>query len=248
MCGMKTPLTEFFRARSALLGKEVTRYGPANENSAQLNAPYLGQSIDLIGSLWNATTGRLLDKSSGIGAGIDSFFEYLYKAGVLFGDVELANAFDVASVALRKYCHRRGVYFSCDMESGNITPFMFDLLSHCRTNNWVSPYECSWCFLAGDPYALQSYVAYLNVWMKYDALPEDFNVLLGEPDEVNRGYPLRPEFFESTFVMSQAMSGSDTNISEVEVYRDVVLPAYKKFNGTLRTSCGMASQPSMLHL
>lgn len=64
----------------------------------------------------------------------------------------------------------------------------------------------------------------------------DFNVLLGQPSHNSKGYPLRPEFFESTFAVSHAMGGSE------ELQNDVIAPAFLHLNHTLRTECAVASQ------
>lgn len=189
--------------------------------------------LDLVGSLWSVTNGSIVDTSSGIGAGIDSFFEYLYKAGILFGDETLLQAFYSASAALRKYCQTNGLYFACDMDTGALTGF--------PKLNALGAFWPGVLFRSGSiTDALKSYSAFLSIWLKYQALPEDFNVLSSEPVEHSRGYPLRPEFFESTFVISQSMG----NFSE-KLRNDVVLPAFNKLNGTLRTSCGVASQANV---
>lgn len=46
-----------------------------------------GNNLDVI-------TGRWIDDSAGIGAGIDSFYEYLFKAFVLFGNAEFLRMFE----------------------------------------------------------------------------------------------------------------------------------------------------------
>ena len=40
----------------------------------------------LVGETINVTTGRWARTDSGIGAGIDSYYEYLFKSYILFGD------------------------------------------------------------------------------------------------------------------------------------------------------------------
>lgn len=65
--------------------------------------------------------------------------------------------------------------------------------------------------------------------------------MIGEPVEYSCGYPLRPEFIESTFIMRNAI-----NRAWFDPRRNVTLAAYNKFNETLRTHCGVASQSGEL--
>lgn len=41
---------------------------------------------DLVGRTINITSGQWLQRDSGVGAGIDSYYEYLMKAYILLGD------------------------------------------------------------------------------------------------------------------------------------------------------------------
>ncbi len=46
------------------------------------------KSTGLLGNVIDVETGEWVNKMSGIGAGIDSFYEYLLKSYVLFGEIE----------------------------------------------------------------------------------------------------------------------------------------------------------------
>lgn len=70
-------------------------------------------SISLVGNVINVQNGNVIDiipvakfstgqwirADSSIGAGIDSFFEYLLKAYVLFGDQEMYDVFVQVSIS-----------------------------------------------------------------------------------------------------------------------------------------------------
>ncbi|CAF1047156.1 unnamed protein product [Didymodactylos carnosus] len=63
------------------------------------------QITGLLGNVIDVETGEWLSQSSGLGAGIDSFFEYLLKNYILFGEREDLNMFDEAYEAI--YVHMR---------------------------------------------------------------------------------------------------------------------------------------------
>ena len=44
------------------------------------------RSTDLMGTVLNVQSGDWISKESGVGAGIDSYYEYVLKAYVLFGE------------------------------------------------------------------------------------------------------------------------------------------------------------------
>ena len=50
---------------------------------------------DLMGTVINVHTGDWTRKDSGVGAGLDSYFEYLLKGYILLGDKEYLNRFDM---------------------------------------------------------------------------------------------------------------------------------------------------------
>ena len=59
--------------------------------------------LGLIGDVINVETGKWVSKNSHICAGVDSYYEYLYKSYLLFGDEELGNIWKESMVAVHKY-------------------------------------------------------------------------------------------------------------------------------------------------
>ncbi|GER47399.1 Mannosyl-oligosaccharide 1,2-alpha-mannosidase IA [Striga asiatica] len=57
-------------------------------------------SLNLLGTTLDVQTGEWIEYSSGIGAGVDSFYEYLLKAHLLFGREEFWRMFQSAYVAV----------------------------------------------------------------------------------------------------------------------------------------------------
>lgn len=60
----------------------------------------------LVGNVLNVKTGDWEGTMSGIGAGLDSYFEYLLKAYILFGEAEDLQAFQEAYGSIKKYGRR----------------------------------------------------------------------------------------------------------------------------------------------
>jgi hypothetical protein len=60
-------------------------------------------SIGLVGSSINVETGEWTDPDSHVSGGIDSYYEYLWKCWLLFGDEECRDMFRVSITAVHKY-------------------------------------------------------------------------------------------------------------------------------------------------
>ncbi|KAF8729495.1 hypothetical protein HU200_017433 [Digitaria exilis] len=71
-------------------------------------------SLNLVGTTLDVFTGKWIGYSSGIGAGVDSFYEYLIKAYILFGSDEYWDMFHAAYLAVQKY-------HEADMRTGEAT-------------------------------------------------------------------------------------------------------------------------------
>ncbi|XP_054751579.1 ER degradation-enhancing alpha-mannosidase-like protein 1 [Lytechinus pictus] len=159
----------------------------------------------LLGNVMNIQTGQWVGVQSGLGAGQDSFYEYLLKSFIMFGDQQYLHAFNELYSNVKKYMRkgrklcRSGVgdsplYVNVNMNTGNLM------------NNWVDSLQAAFPgiqVLAGDlDEAICTHAYYYAIWRKFSALPERFdwsrknaNVLF---------YPLRPELVESTYLLYQA--------------------------------------------
>ncbi len=60
----------------------------------------------LLGNVIDVQTGEFVSQMSGLGAGSDSYFEYLLKAHVLFGDNELLQMFRESMDSIRFHLKR----------------------------------------------------------------------------------------------------------------------------------------------
>jgi mannosidase alpha-like ER degradation enhancer 2 len=63
-------------------------------------------NLDLVGAHINVFTGEWTQKDAGIGTSIDSFYEYLLKAYILFGDEEYLYIFQEAYRSAMQYLHK----------------------------------------------------------------------------------------------------------------------------------------------
>lgn len=63
-------------------------------------------SCFVIGNVVNIQTGHWVGKQSGLGAGLDSFYEYLLKSYILFGEKEDLEMFNDAYQSIQNYLRR----------------------------------------------------------------------------------------------------------------------------------------------
>ncbi|KAG6540826.1 hypothetical protein Mapa_017804 [Marchantia paleacea] len=152
--------------------------------------------LNLVGTTLNVITGQWIEHSSGIGAGVDSFYEYLIKAYILFGDDEYWDMFHDAYMAVQQYYRHGPWYHDADIRTGG------------PTHRQLTSLQAFWPglqVLVGDVGAANgTHREFVHVWEKYGVIPERylFDREIIHPTE--RYYPLRPELAESTFFLYQA--------------------------------------------
>lgn len=59
-----------------------------------------------LGNVVNIQTGQWVGKQSGLGAGMDSFYEYLLKSYILFGEKEDHKMFQTAYESIQNHMRR----------------------------------------------------------------------------------------------------------------------------------------------
>src|SRR6202042_1962299 len=81
--------------------------------------------IGLVGSGINVETGQWTDSTAGIMGGIDSYYEYLLKASILFGDKDCEAMWKDSIGAINKYLadpNYGGLWYGyADMNTGKRT-------------------------------------------------------------------------------------------------------------------------------
>uniref|UniRef100_A0A915JP65 alpha-1,2-Mannosidase n=1 Tax=Romanomermis culicivorax TaxID=13658 RepID=A0A915JP65_ROMCU len=177
---------------------------------------------DLMGTVLNVHNGDWIRKDSGVGAGIDSYYEYCFKAYVLLGDEE--------------YLHRFNKHYSAVMKHVSQGPLMVDVLMHSPSVSSRSFMDSLLAFwpglqvLKGDlKPAIEMHEMLYQVIQKHNFLPEafthDFQVHWGQ-------YPLRPEFVESTYFLYKA--------TKDEYYLKIGEEILDSLNRHVRVDCGFA--------
>lgn len=181
--------------------------------------------LNLLGTTLDVMTGEWIEYSSGIGAGVDSFYEYLVKAYILFGSDELWEMFHSAYVAVQKYFRHGPWYHEADMRTGKATYWQLTSLQAF----WPGLQT-----LVGDiSSANSSHREFFHVWKKFGVLPERYLLDRNMLHPTEKYYPLRPELAESTFYLYQA--------TKDPWYREVGETIVNSLNYYTKVSGGFAS-------
>ncbi|XP_066554236.1 ER degradation-enhancing alpha-mannosidase-like protein 1 [Amia ocellicauda] len=159
----------------------------------------------LLGNVINIQTGQWVSKQSGLGAGMDSFYEYLLKSYILFGDKEDYKMFKAAYESIQNHL-RRGRE-SCNEGEGDPPLYVnVNMFNGQIMNTWIDSLQAFFPglqVLNGDvENAICLHAFYYAIWKRFGALPERYNWQLQAPDVLF--YPLRPELVESTYLLYQA--------------------------------------------
>ncbi|KAI6192394.1 Edem3 protein [Aphelenchoides bicaudatus] len=131
---------------------------------------------DLMGTVLNVQSGDWVRRDAGIGAGIDSYYEYTLKAYILLGEED--------------YLYRFNKHYDAVMRYLNKGPLFIDVHMH-------KPMVASRSYMD----ALLAFWPGVQVIQKHKFLPEAFthDLQIHWPN-----HPLRPEFLESTYLLYRA--------------------------------------------
>jgi mannosidase alpha-like ER degradation enhancer 2 len=158
-----------------------------------------------------------------VGVGVDSFYEYLLKSYMLFGDERHLSIFEEAYAAVEANLRLSPWYVEAGMSTGNVLGTRYDSLM----SFWPGIQA-----LYGDiEVATTTHDAFYKVWRHYGFTPEGFDVRLGTPIAGQSPYPLRPELIESTYVLYKATG----DVSYIAAGRDFLASLR-----LLKTRCGYA--------
>lgn len=171
-------------------------------------------SIGLIGGGIDAETGRWVSPYTGIGAGIDSFFEYALKTHILLSglpyDTNNAStdspdaflvAWEDAHDGIKRQIYRgpqqqHPHYAQVDLYTGAIRAFWIDSLS---------AFYQGLLTMAGElDEAIETHLLYTALWTRYSALPERWSTVTGNIEHGLRWWGGRPEWIESTWYLYHA--------------------------------------------
>jgi hypothetical protein len=171
-------------------------------------------SIGLIGAGIDAETGQWVSPYTGIGAGIDSFFEYALKTHILLSGLpyDSANASVDSSDAFllawedahdgikrqiyRGAQHQHPHYAQVDLYTGALRAFWIDSLS--------AFYQGLLTMAGKLDEAIETHLLYTALWTRYSAMPERWSTATGNIEHGLRWWSGRPEFIESTWYLYHA--------------------------------------------
>lgn len=196
-----------FGALSKLTGKPIF-YEKAKR--ALVETYKRRSSIGLVGENINVETGKWTNADSHLSGGIDSYYEYLLKCAVLFGDEDCRTMWEDSIGKINSYLADEGEnmsrknvngpvivgdlwYGHADMNTGKRTS---------KTTGALDAFFPAVLALDGDlnrARALQD--SMFKMWRVNGIEPEVYNYGTGGVEQA--GYPLRPEIVESTYYLYQ---------------------------------------------
>jgi mannosidase alpha-like ER degradation enhancer 2 len=151
--------------------------------------------IGLVGDEIDVETGEWLSRSSQVGGGIDSYFEYLLKARILFGDAELGRIWDENRRAIERYL--------ADERFGGLWYGVSDMTTGGRTSAEFGALQAFFpavLALDGDvDRAARLEDSCFRMWTKFGVEPDGIDY--GTMDVTDAAYPLRPEIVESAYYL-----------------------------------------------
>jgi len=213
-----------FGALSKLTGKSVF-YDKAKR--ALIETYKRRSPLGLVGQSINVETGAWTDTDSHISGGIDSFYEYLWKCWLLFGDKECRDMWNASIPAINQYLADdiRGElwYGHADMQTGRRTETTYGALD---------AFFPALLALSGDlERARRLQASSFKMWNLYDIEPEilDYKTMR----VVSGTYHLRPEIVESTYYLY--------HFTRDPQYRQMGEKLFNDFAKYCRTDAGYAA-------
>jgi ER degradation enhancer, mannosidase alpha-like 2 len=152
-------------------------------------------AIGLVGSEIDVETGKWTDPTAGIMGGIDSYYEYLLKASILFGDKDCARMWQESVTAVDKYLadeQPTGLWYGqADMNAGQRTHTNYGALD---------AFFPAVLALGNDVHrAAELQDSSYKMWNVAGIEPETLDYAKMEITSPN--YELRPEIIESTYYL-----------------------------------------------
>lgn len=205
--GATTPVLEF-TLLSLLTGdpqfKHYTQLAFWKLWSSKLNFNLMPMTLDPIKNQWK-------DTLTGIGASIDSFYEYAAKASIIFDDDYMWSVFKTSYKSLLIHLARGGGPHDGAMIFTNV-----GTNDGATFGDWIDLLGAFWPglqVLTGQlTDAIKTHLVYLKIWDYFDLIPERWRYAFHSGVENTtisdiialEWYPLRPEFIESTYYLYRA--------------------------------------------
>ena len=185
--------------------------------------------IGLVGTNINVETGKWTNTDSHVSAEIDSYYEYLLKCSLLFGDKDCQTMWEDSITKVHTFLADEGE----NMSRKNVTgPMAFGDLwyGHANMNTGKRTATTTGALdaffpgvlaLDGDlnrARALQD--SMFKMWQVHGIEPEVYNYKTGKVE--HGGYPLRPEIIESTYILYQKTKDPKYLAMGETMWRDLV--------------------------
>jgi len=189
-------------------------------------------TIGLVGGSINVETGKWTDTDSHISGGIDSYYEYLFKAWKLFGDEDCLRMWKASITSINQYLadesHDDLWYSHADMNTGKRAATEFGALD---------AFFPAVLALSGDmPRAERLLDSCYKMWTAHGIEPESFDYATMKSTIPN--YELRPEIIESTYYV-YFFSGDSRYLQMGQTYYDALVK-------NCRTDSGFAALSSVI--
>jgi mannosidase alpha-like ER degradation enhancer 2 len=153
--------------------------------------------LGLVGSTINVETGQWVDTTSHISGGIDSYYEYLLKSWLLFGDKDCEHMWKASINAINKYLEddskKRGLWYGqADMNTGKRVSTKFGALD---------AFFPAVLARSGDlQRARRLEDSAYKMWTSFGVEPEEIDYTTMRA--LDPSYVLRPEIIESAYYLS----------------------------------------------
>jgi ER degradation enhancer, mannosidase alpha-like 2 len=203
---LKTGMVSGERTNPAEIGTLLLEFGtlskltgkPAYYDKAKQAVVELYQrrsSIGLVGAGIDVKTGHWTDTTSYVGGGIDSYYEYLLKSWLLFGDKDCEQMWRSSIAAVNKYVadeRPSGLWYGeVDMNTGKRKGTVFGSLDAFFAGTLA---------LSGDlDRARRLQESSYRMWTVYGIEPEELDYATMKI--AYDGYALRPEIIESAYYL-----------------------------------------------
>ncbi len=183
-------------------------------------------SIGLVGEQINVLTGEWVRTSSHVGGYIDSYYEYLLKSWLLFGDQDFKTMWDSSIDSVNRYL--------ADTTYGGLWYGQVEMNSGIRTSTRYGSLEAfmpALLVLGGDvTRARRLQESNFKMWNLHGIEPEELNY--ATMTATAKQYYLRPEIIESAYYLSK--------YTQEEQYRAMAGSMFNDLVKHCRTEAGFA--------
>jgi mannosidase alpha-like ER degradation enhancer 2 len=185
--------------------------------------------IGLVGEEINVDTGKWVNTDSHVSGGIDSYYEYLLKCAILFGDNDCRDMWEDSIAKVNTFLADEGPTLSKTnrtgtMSTGDLWYGHADMNTGKRTSTTTGALDAFFpalLVLDGDTNrarALQD--SLFSMWRVNGIEPEVYDYKTGQT--LYPGWPLRPEIVESTYYLYSKTKDPKYLAMGKEMFDDIV--------------------------